>query len=73
MLNAIRWEFKSIKKAQLALSGDPAHAKISLDEVINTMWATAQNMNHKYKETSLGGLLLHHMNYSRVLERGKEY
>lgn len=47
---------KAITAAQIALSSDPKHAKVSLDGVIQTMWETAQDMNHKYKETSLGGL-----------------
>lgn len=47
---------KAITASQLALSGDPDKARVSLDAVIQTMWETAQDMNHKYKETSDGGL-----------------
>lgn len=47
---------KAITAAQLALTSNPEYAKVSLDNVISTMWETAQDMNHKYKETSLGGL-----------------
>ncbi len=47
---------KAITACHLALEGDPAHAKVSLDAVIRSMWATAQDMNTKYKETSEGGL-----------------
>lgn len=47
---------KAILACQLALEGDPAKAKIPLDMVIRTMWATAQDMSDKYKETSEGGL-----------------
>jgi len=47
---------KAITAAYLALDGDPESAKVSLDEVIKTMWETAQDMNSKYKETSDGGL-----------------
>ncbi len=47
---------KAITASQIALSSDPAKARISLDEVIRTMWETAQDMNTKYKETSDGGL-----------------
>ncbi|WP_165074729.1 L-serine ammonia-lyase [Paludisphaera rhizosphaerae] len=47
---------KAITAAQLALEGDPARAKVSLDAVIRSMWETAQNMSSKYKETSEGGL-----------------
>lgn len=47
---------KAITASHLALSSDPSHAKVSLDDVIKTMWETSLDMNHKYKETSLGGL-----------------
>ena len=47
---------KAITAAQLALQGNPNHARISLDTVVNTMWETALDMNHKYKETAEGGL-----------------
>ncbi|MDI9641125.1 L-serine ammonia-lyase [Geitlerinema splendidum] len=49
---------KAITAANIALSSDPALAKISLDQVIQTMWETAQDMNTKYKETAEGGLAL---------------
>ncbi len=47
---------KAITAAHLALESDPVKAKVSLDEVIRTMWETARDMNTKYKETSQGGL-----------------
>lgn len=47
---------KAITAANIALESDPGKAKVSLDEVIKTMWETAQDMNSKYKETALGGL-----------------
>ncbi len=47
---------KAITATQLAHAGDPEHAKVSLDDVIKTMWETAKDMNSKYKETSKGGL-----------------
>ncbi len=47
---------KAITAAELALNGDPATAKVSLDDVIRTMDETARNMSDKYKETSEGGL-----------------
>jgi L-serine dehydratase len=50
---------KAITAAQLALQGNPYNAIVSLDTVIKTMWQTAQDMNHKYKETSDGGLAVH--------------
>ena len=50
---------KAIAAAQLALQGTPDFAKVSLGDVIKTMWDTAKDMNHKYKETSDGGLAVH--------------
>ncbi len=47
---------KAVNAAQLALSRDPHDARVSLDEVIQTMAATARDMSSKYKETSQGGL-----------------
>lgn len=47
---------KAITACNIALECDPSHAKVSLDDVIKTMWETALDMNHKYKETSEGGL-----------------
>lgn len=47
---------KAITAAQLALQSDPTKARITLDAVVNTMWETSQDMNHKYKETAEGGL-----------------
>jgi L-serine dehydratase len=49
---------KAITAANLALESDPDRAKVSLDAVIRSMWATAQDMNTKYKETAEGGLAL---------------
>ncbi len=50
---------KAITAAQIARESDPSSARVTLDGVIQTMWQTAQDMNHKYKETSLGGLAVH--------------
>ncbi|MGV3686345.1 MAG: L-serine ammonia-lyase [Daejeonella sp.] len=50
---------KAITASQLALQANPDNAKVSLDEVIRTMWTTALDMNSKYKETSDGGLAVH--------------
>ena len=47
---------KAINASALALEGDPRDAKVSLDDVIQTMWETAKDMSSKYKETSEGGL-----------------
>jgi L-serine dehydratase len=47
---------KAITASQLALQSAPDFAKVSLDAVVKTMWATAQDMSSKYKETADGGL-----------------
>ncbi|RYZ38415.1 MAG: L-serine ammonia-lyase, partial [Sphingobacteriales bacterium] len=47
---------KAITASQLALQSNPDNARVSLDTVVNTMWQTALDMNHKYKETAEGGL-----------------
>lgn len=49
---------KAITASQLALQSDPDLAKVSLDQVVKTMWETALDMNTKYKETSDGGLAM---------------
>ena len=46
---------KAINAAYLALHGDGSHI-VSLDQVIETMRQTGEDMRSKYKETSLGGL-----------------
>lgn len=50
---------KAITASQLALQSNPDNARVSLDHVVKTMWETAQDMNHKYKETAEGGLAAH--------------
>jgi len=47
---------KAITASQLAMQSMPDFAKVSLDAVIKTMWDTAKDMDHKYKETADGGL-----------------
>lgn len=49
---------KAITACQLALQSAPDYAKVSLDNVVKTMWNTAMDMNNKYKETSDGGLAI---------------
>jgi L-serine dehydratase len=49
---------KAITASQLAMQSTPDFAKVSLDAVIKTMWDTAQDMSHKYKETADGGLAI---------------
>ena len=49
---------KAITAANIAIEGDPSKARVSLDEVIMSMWETAQSMNESFKETSEGGLAI---------------
>jgi L-serine dehydratase len=49
---------KAITASNIALESDPEKARVSLDDVIKTMWQTALDMNTKYKETSEGGLAI---------------
>ena len=46
---------KAVNAARLAMRGD-GHQKVSLDEVIETMRQTGEDMMTKYKETARGGL-----------------
>ena len=47
---------KAITASQLSINFDPSDSKVSLDEVVKTMFDTARDMHSKYKETSEGGL-----------------
>jgi L-serine dehydratase len=47
---------KAITASNLAMESDPSSARVSLDDVIKTMWETAKDMHVNYKETSEGGL-----------------
>ncbi|MFK8113341.1 MAG: L-serine ammonia-lyase [Rubripirellula sp.] len=47
---------KAITAAQMAIQRDTKKVRVTLDDVVRTMWETAQDMNSKYKETSEGGL-----------------
>ena len=47
---------KAITASNLALVGNAADAIVKFDHVVQTMWETAQDMHHKYKETAEGGL-----------------
>ena len=49
---------KAITASQLAMSSQPSDAKVSLDDVVKTMFDTAKDMHSKYKETSEGGLAI---------------
>ena len=46
---------KAVAAASLALKGDGTH-RVSLDQCVETMRQTGRDMDHKYRETSLGGL-----------------
>lgn len=46
---------KAVNSARIAMKGTGQHV-VSLDTVIKTMFDTGNDMNNKYKETSLGGL-----------------
>ena len=46
---------KAVNAARMALRGTGDH-KVSLDQVIKTMYQTGMDMQARYKETSLGGL-----------------
>ena len=48
---------KAVNAARLAIN-DPGTHKISLDQVIETMYRTGLDMQSRYKETSLAGLAL---------------
>jgi L-serine dehydratase len=48
---------KAVNAARLAVN-DPGSHKISLDQVIETMYRTGMDMQSRYKETSLAGLAL---------------
>ncbi|MFC6645206.1 L-serine ammonia-lyase [Granulicella cerasi] len=48
---------KAVNAARLALH-DPGPHKLSLDQVIDTMYRTGMDMQSRYKETSLAGLAL---------------
>jgi len=47
---------KAITASSMAVEGDPSKARVSLDDVIKTMWETSLDMMGKYKETAEGGL-----------------
>jgi L-serine dehydratase len=47
---------KAISASRLARASTPELARVSLDDVIDTMWQTAQDMHADYKETAEGGL-----------------
>ena len=49
---------KAINASELALGRKTGETRVSLDQIIETMWDTAKNMSTKYKETSQGGLAI---------------
>ena len=46
---------KAVNASRLAMQGNGQY-KVSLDDIIKTMYETGLNLNNAYKETSLGGL-----------------
>ena len=48
---------EAINACRLAMDEGGEH-KVSLDQVIQTMYQTGRDMQSRYKETSLGGLAL---------------
>jgi L-serine dehydratase len=48
---------KAVHACRMALAEEDEH-KVSLDQVIRTMYETGLDMQSRYKETSLGGLAL---------------
>jgi L-serine dehydratase len=48
---------KAVNAARMSMNGSGEH-KVSLDQVIRTMYQTGQDMQARYKETSLAGLAL---------------
>jgi L-serine dehydratase len=48
---------KAVNAARLAIN-DPGTHKLSLDQIIETMYRTGMDMQSRYKETSLAGLAL---------------
>ena len=48
---------KAINAARIAMRGDGTH-RVSLDQAIETMRQTGEDMSSKYKETAAGGLAL---------------
>ncbi len=48
---------KAVHAARIAMQ-EPEEHKVSLDQVIRTMYLTGMDMQSRYKETSLGGLAL---------------
>lgn len=47
---------KAITAANLALAGNASNALVHFDDVVATMWETAQFMHSRFKETAEGGL-----------------
>jgi L-serine dehydratase len=48
---------KAVHASRIAMNEAEAH-KVSLDQVIRTMYLTGRDMQSRYKETSLAGLAL---------------
>jgi L-serine dehydratase len=48
---------KAVQASRISMNETEAH-KVSLDQVIRTMYLTGMDMQSRYKETSLAGLAL---------------
>jgi len=48
---------KAVNAARMSMQDSTPH-RVSLDQVIRTMYQTGLDMQSRYKETSLGGLAL---------------
>ena len=54
----MRWEPSKLLTQHEWAVYSPNESKVSLDDVIKTMYETGTDMNSKYKETSEGGLAI---------------
>lgn len=52
---------KAVNAARMALKNEDGKHYVSLDSVIKTMYDTGKDMQHKYKETSQGGLAVNYI------------
>lgn len=54
---------KAISAARMAMSRQSSTPRVTLDDVIKTMYETGKDMSNKYRETSLGGLAVNTTSY----------
>ncbi len=60
---------KAINACRMAMQESGGH-KVSLDQVIKTMYQTGLDMQSRYKESSLGGLALNESCVERRPQKG---